>query len=104
MIIYLFSILIIGIIYSKHTSTNDYMFSSRRITIPSFIATFVTTWYGGILEIGRFTYYNGIVTWFIFGFFYYISAFLFLKLFSNKIHENNIDSIPEYFHKFFGNS
>ena len=103
MIIYLFSILLIGIIYSKHTSINDYMFSSRKVTIPSFIATFVTTWYGGILEIGRFTFYNGIVTWFIFGFFYYISAFLFLKLFSSKIHKNNIDSIPGYFHKYLGN-
>ena len=77
MVIYLLIILLVGFTYSSHKSNRDYMFSSRKITLPSFIATFVTTWYGGILEVGRFTYQNGIVTWFIFGFFYYISAFLF---------------------------
>ena len=75
-----------------------------KLTFYSFIASVVTTWYGGILEIGNFSYHNGIVTWFIFGFFYYISAFLFLKFFSYKIHNNNIDTIPEYFHKYFGYS
>jgi len=104
MVIYLLIILFVGFAYSSHKSNRDYMFSSRKITLPSFIATFVTTWYGGILEVGRFTYQNGIVTWFIFGFFYYISAFLFLKFFSYKIHNNNIDTIPEYFHKYFGYS
>ena len=104
MVIYLLLILLVGFTYSSHKSSRDYMFSSRKITLPSFIATFVTTWYGGILEVGRFTYQNGIVTWFIFGFFYYISAFLFLKFFSYKIHNNNIDTIPEYFHKYFGYS
>jgi len=102
MLTYLIIILIIGLISSKIKSENEYIFVSRKLTLPAFIATFVTTWYGGILEIGRFTYQNGIVTWVIFCFFYYISAIIFLKFFAFKIHDNNIDSIPEYFHKYYG--
>ena len=102
MLTYLIIILIIGLISSKIKSENEYIFVSRKLTLPAFIATFVTTWYGGILEIGRFTYQNGIVTWVIFCLFYYISAIIFLKFFAFKIHDNNIDSIPEYFHKYYG--
>ena len=102
MILYLFIILIIGLLSYKSKSDEEFIFASRKLTLPSFVATFVTTWYGGILEIGRFTYQNGIVTWIIFGLFYYISAFIFLKLFAYKIHKNNIETIPEYFHKYFG--
>ena len=66
------------------------------------IATLVSTWYGGILEVGRFTYENGIVTWIIFGFFYYIAALLFVKFIAPKIIESNIPTIPELFHRSFG--
>ena len=79
----------------------DFIFASRKLTIPAFVATFVTTWYGGILEVGRFTFENGIITWIIFGLFYYISAFILLKYIAPKIHFNNIGTIPEYFHKHF---
>ena len=101
-ITYLVILLLVGIYKSNKSTDNEYIYASRKLTLPSFVATFVTTWYGGILEIGRFTYQNGIVSWIIFGLFYYISAFIFLKLFAYKIHKNNIDTIPEYFHKYFG--
>ena len=78
---------------------DDYLFASRKLTIPSFVATIVTTWYGAILEVGRFTFYNGIVTWIIFCLFYYISAIIFAFFIGPKIHSNNIRSIPHIFHK-----
>ena len=101
-IVYLFSILLFGLYNYKTSSSNDYIFASRKLTLPAFIATFVTTWYGGILEIGRFTFENGIITWIIFGFFYYIAALLLLIFIAPKIHKNNIKTIPGYFHKNFG--
>ena len=61
-IFYFIVIILIGLYKTKSSSSEDYIFASRSITLPSFIATIVTTWYGGILEIGRFTYYNGIIT------------------------------------------
>ena len=78
MIIYLIIILIIGLLSYNIKSDEEFIFVSRKLTLPSFIATFVTTWYGGILDIGRLTFENGIITWIIFGFFYYIAALLLL--------------------------
>ena len=56
--VYLIIILCIGFYRNKHTDNNDYLFASRKLTLPSFIATIVTTWYGAILEVGRYTFYN----------------------------------------------
>ena len=81
---------------------NSFLFAGRKLTIPSLVATLVSTWYGGILEVGRFTYENGIVTWIIFGLFYYIAALLFMKYIAPKIIESSIPTIPELFLRSFG--
>jgi len=99
---YLILILCIGLYKNKHIDNNDYLFASRKLTLPSFIATIVTTWYGAILEVGRYTFYNGIVTWIIFCLFYYISAIIFAFLIGPKIHSRNIKSIPNMFYKQLG--
>ena len=99
---YFIIIFIVGLYNSKSKDNNDYLYISRKLTLPSFIATIVTTWYGGILEIGRFSYLNGIVTWVIFGFFYYISAIIFALYIGPRLHQNNIHSIPEYFRITYG--
>ena len=57
--------------------------------------TLVATWYGGILEIGRFSYEYGIVTWLIFGVFYYIAALIYATVFVPKILSSNFNSIPD---------
>ena len=98
-LVYLIIVLFIGFYRNNNKDKDDYLFASRKLTIPSFVATIVTTWYGAILEIGRFTFYNGIVTWIIFCLFYYISAIIFAFFIGPKIHSNNIRSIPHIFHK-----
>ena len=100
--IYFILIFLVGIYNRKTTNRDEYLYLSRKLTLPSFIATIVTTWYGGILEIGRFSYLNGIVTWFIFGLFYYISAIFFALYIGPKLHKNNIQSIPQYFQIKYG--
>ena len=100
--LYFILIIIIGLYKSNYKNDDDYLFASRKITLPSFVATLVTTWYGGILEIGRFSYQNGIVTWIIFGLYYYIAALIYGFYIGPILYKNNISSIPNYFKKYYG--
>ena len=99
--IYLASILLFGL-YSKKISTNSFLYASRKLTTPAFVATLVSTWYGGILEIGRLSYLNGISSWLVFGAFYYIAALIYAQYISNHIPSSNDDSIPAKFYNHYG--
>ena len=103
-IAYFVSIFILAIYNNKNKDQNEFLFASRKITIPSFVATIVTTWYGGILAVGESTYTQGIITWIMFCFFYYFSAFIFGFYIGPRIHNKNIYSLPEYFYLKLGNT
>ena len=102
LLLYFLATLGFGFYKRSDKGINSFLFAGRKLTIPSLVATLVSTWYGGILEVGRFTYENGIVTWIIFGLFYYIAALLFVKYIAPKIIESSIPTIPELFLKSFG--
>ena len=103
-IIILYFLITLGLGFYKRSNhdVHSFLFAGRRLTIPALIATLVSTWYGGILEIGRFTYENGIITWVIFGLFYYIAALFFIKFIAPKIIESDVPTIPELFYRSFG--
>ena len=95
-------IIIIGFSSNKAQSNTDYIFSGRKLTIPALVATLVTTWYGGINEIGNQTVQNGIVVWIYFCFCYYIAAFLYAYFIAPKIIDKNYSSIPITIYKTYG--
>ncbi len=102
-VIYLITLFLIGFIRkSKNNSSDDYFLSGRRITTPIFVMTLVSTWYGGILGVGEFTYQYGISNWVIFSFPYYIFAFIFAVFLAEKIQKNKNYTIPELIEKKYG--
>ncbi|MGY8780202.1 MAG: sodium:solute symporter family protein [Fidelibacterota bacterium] len=82
----------------------EYLLAGRKLSLPGFVVTLVATWYGGILGIGENTYSYGIQTWFIFGFPYYIFAFIFAFFIAGKINQLKTISLPDQFHERYGNT
>jgi SSS family solute:Na+ symporter len=78
--------------------TDDYILGNRKLSLSAFIATLVTTWYGGILGIGEFTYHFGISSWVVFGLPYYIFAFLFAIILAGKIRTAGQYTIADMFY------
>ena len=98
------SILLIGFFTGRKTTSqaDDYLLSSRKLTLFTFVLINVSTWYGGILGVGEFTYRYGLVSWFTQGFPYYIFAFLFGIFFAKKIREASLFTIPDKLTEVYG--
>ena len=98
------SILFIGFYTGRKTGSDadDYLLSGRKVGLFLFVLTNVSTWYGGILGVGEFTYRYGIVSWFTQGFPYYIFAFLFAIFFAKKIRKASLFTIPDKLTEVYG--
>ena len=87
---------------SSGSSTTEYLLAGRSLTLPVFVATLVSTWYGGILGVGEFSYRFGISNWIVFGIPYYIFAFVFAVFFAKKIRDTNFTTIPDQLEHAYG--
>jgi len=81
---------------------DDFLLGNRSLTLPAFIATLVTTWYGGILGIGEFVYSYGMSAWIILGLPYYIFAALFAFLIAGKVRAAGQFTIADMFYNHHG--
>ncbi|HTP13129.1 MAG TPA: sodium:solute symporter family protein [Bacteroidota bacterium] len=79
----------------SRSGADEYLLASRTLTLPMFVATLVSTWYGGILGVGEFSYRYGISNWIVFGVPYYIFALIFALFLAKKVRATNLYTIPD---------
>jgi SSS family solute:Na+ symporter len=80
----------------------EYLLAGRRLTLPAFVATLVTTWYGGILGVGEYAWRFGISTWVVFGLPYYAAAVLFAFWLAPRLRAHGAMSIPDLLANAYG--
>lgn len=74
----------------------------RRLALPSFVATLVSTWYGGVLGVGEYSYRYGISNWLVFGVPYYIGAALFALFFARRARRSELYTVPDQLARAYG--
>jgi len=90
---------------TRHHSRGDessFLLAGRRLTLPAFVATLVSTWYGGILGVGEYSFRHGISNWLVFGVPYYLAALLFALFIAKRARRTQLLSIPDQLEKAFG--
>jgi SSS family solute:Na+ symporter len=80
----------------------EYLLAGRSLTVPVFVMTLVSTWYGGILGVGEFSYTYGISNWVIQGVPYYIFAIIFAFLLAGRIRATHFATIPDKLEQSYG--
>ena len=80
----------------------DYIVAGRRLTLPAFVATLVSSWYGGILGVGEYAWTYGISNWLVFGVPYYLYAVLFALFLAHRARRAQVLTLPELLHDRFG--
>ena len=80
---------------NQNSDLSEYLLAGRRLSLPMFVATFVSTWYGGVLGVGEMTYRYGISNWIMQGLPYYIFGILFSFTLAKKIRKSSLCTIPD---------
>jgi len=88
--------------FGTRPGNDDYFVAGRAVTLPAFVATLVTTWYGGILGVGEYSYRYGVSNWLVFGVPYYIGALLFALVFARRARTTRHYTIPDLLHANYG--
>jgi SSS family solute:Na+ symporter len=93
---------LIGLLYlgfrrriSDSTSAGELILAGRQLTMPAFALSLVSTWYGGILGVGEYSYRFGLSNWLVFGLPYYLAAALFAVFLAKKARQSEVLTIPE---------
>lgn len=86
----------------RELSILQFLAAGRALTLPAFVATLVSTWYGGILGIGESVSFFGLGTWLLLGVPYYVFALVYAFVFAERVRDADQLSIPERFHLMWG--
>lgn len=82
--------------------SSEFLLSGRKMGLLLFIFTNVSTWYGGILGVGEFTYRYGIISWVTQGLPYYIFAIIFAFFLAKKVRASSLFTIPDKLEETYG--
>jgi SSS family solute:Na+ symporter len=88
--------------FGARPTVEDYVVAGRRVTLPAFVATLVTSFYGGILGVGEFTWRFGVANWIVFGVPYYVGAALFAWFLARRARETELLTIPDLLERSYG--
>ncbi|MBD3401931.1 hypothetical protein GF420_03470 [candidate division GN15 bacterium] len=104
-LVYLGALLYLGMRkrLGRESDAVDLIVGGRKLTLPAFVASLVSTWYGGILGVGEFSYLYGLSNWLVFGLPYYLSAVIFAIFLARKARESEVLTIPERLARTYGN-
>lgn len=80
----------------------DYLIMGRRLTLPLFIFSLVSTWYGGIFGVTQISFESGVYNFVTQGFFWYITYIFFALFLVSKIKKYNAVTLPNLVEKMFG--
>ncbi len=99
---YFVLLFLIGFLIKKKIhGVNDYFLAGRRLTLPIFVATLVSTWYGGLLGVGELSFNFGLVNWLTQGFFWYLVYLFFALFLANRIRKSNLYTVPDQLERFY---
>ncbi len=98
-IVVVYALIVLGLGFFRRlkpgSSAADMIIGGRLLTLPAFVGTLVSAWYGGVLGVGEYSYRYGISNWLVQGVPYYLAAFLFAVLLAKKARQSMLLTIPD---------
>lgn len=84
------------------STASELIIGGRVLTLPAFVASLVSTYYGGILGVGEYSFKYGLSNWLVLGVPYYVAALLFALFLAKKARETELLTIPDRLAQIYG--
>jgi len=81
---------------------SDYLLAGRTLTLPAFVASTVSSWYGGVLGVAEYSYRFGLANWVVFGVPYYLYALVFALFLAGRARRSPALTIPDQLRARYG--
>jgi len=101
---YFAAIIALGWMKSGRPADVDYLLMGRRLTMPGFLLSLVSSWYGGILGSSEYSYSYGVSNWLVFGVPYYVFALIFAVFLAKGARQRFVISIPDLIGSRYGSA
>ena len=103
-VLYFIAVLVLGFVnrLRRDSSASEMILGGRMLTLPAFVASLVSTWYGGILGVGEYSYSYGISNWLVFGLPYYLAALVFALFLARRARQSKLLTIPDRLAQAYG--
>lgn len=99
----LFLLFIVARLFRRSASgAAEFIVAGRGLTLPAFTASLVSTWYGGILGVGEYTFSYGVSNWLVFGVPYYLYAGVFAAFLAGRARRSESLTVPDMLHESYG--
>ncbi|HHN74901.1 MAG TPA: hypothetical protein ENK10_06685, partial [Acidobacteria bacterium] len=79
----------------RKSGAGEYLLAGRSLTLPAFVATLVSTWYGGVLGVGEYSYLHGLSNWLALGGPYYLAGLVFAFLLAGRVRRSDLVTVPD---------
>ncbi|HEX4826405.1 MAG TPA: hypothetical protein VFV19_19050 [Candidatus Polarisedimenticolaceae bacterium] len=102
---YLAATFVLGVRSARKSAASpqeDFLLAGRTLTLPAFVVTIVSTWYGGVLGVGEYSYVHGLSNWLVLGVPYYVGCLLFALLFAEKARLVGDATLPDLLYGTYG--
>jgi solute:Na+ symporter, SSS family len=80
----------------------EYLVMGRRMTLPFFVFTLVSSWYGGIFGVTEIAFEKGVYNFVTQGLFWYVSYILFAIFIVNKARQTQAITFPQLISSLYG--
>ena len=100
--VYAAAILYLGFGSRRKGGLEDYLLAGRSLTLPSFVATLVPSFFGGVMGVGEYTYTYGVSNWVVQGVPYYFFGLLYAWLLAGRVRNFPGRTLPDHLESVFG--
>jgi SSS family solute:Na+ symporter len=96
-LLYVAALAVLAVVRGREEGSagRQYLLAGRTLTLPAFVATLVSTWYGGVLGVGEYSYRYGLSNWVALGGPYYVTGLLFAFVLARRARASALVTVPE---------